>query len=104
MPNDPKIARSLQSESDRKLLAQARATIDHSRQLLFETKPQTDPHRMRHPPHHVVSLIQVCGEWHVLVDEEGKELVTGSFEEEHYAVAYAERQRLRLGLDNVMRI
>jgi hypothetical protein len=103
MPNDSEYPRARQAEADEKLLAASRETIQRSRQLLIETKPQTPPHRMHHP-HNVVSLIEVCDEWHVIVDEEGKELVTRSFEQESHAWAYAEGQRLRLGVDEVIRL
>lgn len=60
--------------------------------------------RKRRLPHHLVSLIEFCDEWHVLVDEDGRELVTRSFEDEHQAESYAEAERARLGLDKVTRI
>ena len=50
-----------------------------------------------------VEVVEACGEWFVLVVEEDQEL-TRSFELESFALAYAEGQRLRLGLAAFKRI
>jgi hypothetical protein len=101
--SNPKSPRTRQSESDRNILALSRASIDQSRQLLAKTRPQIDPHRLV-PERASVSLIQVCDEWHVMVDEEGQTLVTRSFEAEHTAFIFATAERKRLGVDQVTRI
>ncbi|WP_095087601.1 hypothetical protein [Mesorhizobium sophorae] len=44
-----------------------------------------------------VEVVEACGEWFVRVVEDDQEL-TRSFELESFALAYAEGQRLRLGL------
>ncbi|PBB24017.1 MULTISPECIES: hypothetical protein [unclassified Mesorhizobium] len=44
-----------------------------------------------------VEMIQVCGEWFVRVVN-GDEEIIRSFELEAFALAYAEGQRIRLGL------
>ncbi|CDX39153.1 hypothetical protein MPLA_290053 [Mesorhizobium sp. ORS 3359] len=48
MSDDPQQARVRQSATDRKILAASREAVEHSRQLLTETEPQTDPHRLIH--------------------------------------------------------
>lgn len=103
MSDDPQQARVRQSATDRKILAASREAVEHSRQLLTETEPQTDPHRLIHQ-RNSVSLVHDGDEWSVLVDEEGQALVTRTFVLESYAVSYAEGQRIRLGLDQVYRI
>jgi hypothetical protein len=50
-----------------------------------------------------VELVEACGEWFVHVVEDGKE-ASVSFENEAFALAYAEGQRIRLGLRKVARI
>ena len=50
-----------------------------------------------------VEIVEACGEWFVHVVEHGKETST-SFELEAFALAYAEGQRIRLGLDKVVRV
>jgi hypothetical protein len=50
-----------------------------------------------------VSLVEIAGEWHVIVREQGQKPVISTFEFSYYAVNFAEGQRLRLGLDNVTR-
>jgi len=50
-----------------------------------------------------VEVVEACGEWHVRVVEEDQEL-TRSFELESFAIAFAEGQRRRLRLDNIVRI
>lgn len=95
--------RPRQSEPDRKLLAQARTAINHSRQLLAETKPLARGYRLR-PVRNAVSLIEAESEWHVIVEEVDQRMITRSFRNEQYAVNYAEGQRVRLGLQTVTRI
>ncbi|UVK36654.1 hypothetical protein LHFGNBLO_003602 [Mesorhizobium sp. AR10] len=51
----------------------------------------------------VVEVVEAYGEWFVRVVEEEQEL-TRSFELESYALAFAEGQRLRLGLADFNRI
>lgn len=51
----------------------------------------------------VVEVIESFGEWFVRVIENGVEQIA-SFVIESFAVAYAEGQRLRLGLDRVTRL
>jgi len=49
-----------------------------------------------------VEVVEACGEWHVrFVD--GNQNKTLTFEIESYALAYAEGQRMRLGLDKIER-
>ncbi len=50
-----------------------------------------------------VEVVEACGEWFVRVVEEDQEL-TRSFELESFALAYAEGQRIRLGLDKIVRL
>ena len=50
-----------------------------------------------------VEVVEACGEWFVRVVEEDQEL-TRSFELESYALAFAEGQRVRLGLADFKRI
>ena len=50
-----------------------------------------------------VELIEACGEWFVRVVEEDQEL-TRSFEIESFALAFAEGQRMRLGLADFKRL
>lgn len=102
MISDPEYPRTRQAESDRKLLALSKESIEHSRQLLIETEPQTNPHRII-AKRNSISVFQACDEWHVIVDEDGQELVTCSFEEEQHAVIYAEGERLRLALGSIAR-
>ncbi|OWK20733.1 hypothetical protein [Mesorhizobium amorphae] len=50
-----------------------------------------------------VEVVEACGEWFVRVVEEDQEL-SRSFEIESFALAYAEGQRRRLGLDDFTRL
>ena len=50
-----------------------------------------------------VEVVEACGEWFVRVVEEDQEL-TRSFELESYALAFAEGQRMRLGLVDFKRL
>jgi hypothetical protein len=50
-----------------------------------------------------IEVVEACGEWFVRVVEEDQEL-TRSFELESFALAFAEGQRIRLGLDKVTRL
>ncbi|PBB65934.1 hypothetical protein CK228_24675 [Mesorhizobium sp. WSM4312] len=50
-----------------------------------------------------VEVAEVSGEWLVRVTENDQEL-TRSFDVEEYALSFAEGQRIRLGLDEVMRL
>jgi hypothetical protein len=50
-----------------------------------------------------VEVVEACGEWFVRVVEEDQEL-TRSFEQKAYALAFAEGQRIRLGLADFKRI
>ena len=50
-----------------------------------------------------VEVVEACGEWFVRVVD-GDEELTRSFELESFALAYAEGQRLRLGLAAFKRI
>ncbi|KRB26837.1 MULTISPECIES: hypothetical protein [Mesorhizobium] len=58
------------------------------------------PDGIRQP---AVEVVEACGEWFVRVIEADQE-ITRSFELESFALAFAEGQRLRLGLDKVVRI
>jgi hypothetical protein len=53
------------------------------------------------PP--AVEVVEACGEWFVRVVEGGKATTT-SFELEAFALAFAEGQRIRLGLETMTRI
>ncbi|PZV36316.1 hypothetical protein [Mesorhizobium kowhaii] len=53
--------------------------------------------------HPCVEVVEACGEWFVRVVEDGQEL-SQSFELESYALAFAEGLRLRLHLDNLVRL
>jgi hypothetical protein len=46
-----------------------------------------------------VQLLQSAGEWIVRVIEGGEQTAQTSFELQSFAAAYAEGQRMRLGLD-----
>lgn len=50
-----------------------------------------------------IEIFEALGEWCVRVTENGEERVS-SFVLESYAEAFAEGQRMRLGLDRVMRL
>ena len=50
-----------------------------------------------------VEVIEACGEWFVRVVEDDQEL-TRSFDLESFALAYAEGQRIRLGLADFRRL
>lgn len=50
-----------------------------------------------------VEVVETCGEWFVRVVD-GDEELTRSFELESFALAFAEGQRIRLGLDRINRI
>jgi len=50
-----------------------------------------------------VEVVEACGEWFVRVVEEDQEL-TRSFEIEPFALAFAESQRMRLGLADFKRL
>ena len=50
-----------------------------------------------------VEVVEACGEWFVRVVD-GDEELTRSFELESFALAYAEGQRLRLGLAEFTRL
>ncbi|RXT33852.1 hypothetical protein B5V01_32770 [Mesorhizobium erdmanii] len=50
-----------------------------------------------------VEVVEACGEWFVRVVEEDQEL-TRSFEIESFALAFAEGQRMRLGLADFIRL
>lgn len=103
MSDLPFIPRARQSESDRKLLAQGRATVEHSRRLLYETQHQTDPYRLsRDLSRNAVSITETCGEWHVLVEQAGH-CSTLTFPIEQDAVDFAEGQKTRLGLVDITR-
>lgn len=52
----------------------------------------------------VVQMIEACGEWWVRVIEDGKETTVNSFVSEEYAAAFADGQRMRLGLDSFTRV
>ncbi|TPN37852.1 hypothetical protein FKO01_06245 [Mesorhizobium sp. B2-3-3] len=49
-----------------------------------------------------VELAEACGEWFVRVTEDHQEL-TRAFEQESFALSYAEGQRIRLGLHTITR-
>jgi hypothetical protein len=53
--------------------------------------------------HNAVELVESFGEWFVRVVENGVEQVA-SFVAESFALAFAEGQRVRLGLDRVTRL
>ena len=50
-----------------------------------------------------IEVVEACGEWFVRVVEEDQEL-TRSFEIEAFALAFAEGQRMRLGLVDFKRL
>jgi hypothetical protein len=50
-----------------------------------------------------VEVLEACGEWFVRVVDEDQE-ITRSFELESFALAFAEGQRIRLGLSHFKRI
>ncbi|MBZ9737794.1 MULTISPECIES: hypothetical protein [unclassified Mesorhizobium] len=51
-----------------------------------------------------VQVIESCGEWFVHVTKGGRTAATNSFEIEALALAFAERQRIRLGLERYERL
>jgi hypothetical protein len=53
--------------------------------------------------HPCVEVVEACGEWFVRVVEDDQEL-TRSFDLESFALAYAEGQRIRLGLADFRRL
>ncbi|MGX8010638.1 hypothetical protein ACVDG8_017575 [Mesorhizobium sp. ORM8.1] len=50
-----------------------------------------------------IEVVEACGEWFVRVVEEDQE-ITRSFELESFALAFAEGQRIRLGLTGFRRL
>jgi len=50
-----------------------------------------------------IEMIEAGGEWFVRVVEKGKESVQ-TFDLESYAFDFAERQRVRLGLEAIVRL
>ncbi|QKD02703.1 hypothetical protein [Mesorhizobium loti] len=50
-----------------------------------------------------VEVVEACGEWFVRVVD-SDEAMTRSFEIESIALAFAEGQRMRLGLDKFVRL
>ena len=50
-----------------------------------------------------IELVEACGEWFVRVIENGHASTT-TFELETFAMAFAEGQRIRLGLKTITRI
>ncbi len=50
-----------------------------------------------------IEVVEACGEWFVRVSENGKVAVR-SFESEPYAMAFAERRRIRLGLQQIAKL
>ena len=53
--------------------------------------------------HPCIEVVEACGEWFVRIVEDGKEQ-SRSFELESFAMAFAEGQRIRLGLEKVLRL
>ena len=53
--------------------------------------------------HPCVEVVEACGEWHVRVVGQDQER-TLTFELESYALAFAEGQRIRLGLEKFVRL
>ena len=95
--------RASQSEADRKLLAQSRAIIEQSRRKLYGTAIQIDPYRLSSTlGRKAVSVTAICDEWHVTVEQDGHVSVR-TFQDEQYALNYADGQRARLRLDEVER-
>ncbi|MGO4642552.1 hypothetical protein AB4Z43_29440 [Mesorhizobium sp. 2RAF45] len=54
--------------------------------------------------HPCVEVVEGCGEWHVRVVDGDDREKTLNFELESIAPAYAEGQRMRLGLDHFVRL
>jgi hypothetical protein len=50
-----------------------------------------------------VEVVEACGEWVVHVIENGNETIM-DFELETYALSYAEGQRIRLGIEKIVRL
>ena len=50
-----------------------------------------------------IEVVEACGEWHVRVVGQDQER-TLTFELESYALAFAEGQRIRLGLEKFVRL
>ena len=50
-----------------------------------------------------VEVVEACGVWFVRVVEDGKATTT-SFEREAFALTFAEGQRIRLGLETIVRV
>ena len=50
-----------------------------------------------------IEIFEVSGEWCVRIIENGAERVS-SFVMESFALAFAEGQRIRLGLDDIIRL
>ena len=50
-----------------------------------------------------IEILECSGEWFVRVVEDGRETIS-SFELESFALAYAESQRIRLGLEAIVRL
>jgi hypothetical protein len=53
------------------------------------------------PGSSTVQLIEACGEWFVRIVEDGKQAPPSSFDAEGAALAYAEAERVRLGLARI---
>ena len=50
-----------------------------------------------------IEVTETCGEWSVRVVEKDHE-ITRSFEQESFALSFADAQRRRLGLEKVVRL
>ena len=50
-----------------------------------------------------IEMLECTGEWYVRVVEQGHETVK-TFDLEFFAISYAEGQRIRLGLEEVVRL
>jgi hypothetical protein len=63
--------------------------------------PASDLPAVAAPP--FIEVLEVTGEWFVRVVEHSNEIIS-SFEREALALAYAEGQRIRLGLAEIVRL
>jgi hypothetical protein len=71
--------------------------------IAFRREAAMDDVQMNGKVYPCVEVVEACGEWFVRVVD-GDEELTRAFELESFALAYAERQRKRLGLADFDRL
>jgi len=62
------------------------------------------PDHIDHQTQNSVTIIEAAGEWHVRIAEVGRDERVFIFEEESFAMSFAEGHRIRLKLPSVERV